>query len=98
MLCEIQVDNIVGNVYDIKDKLKALKCKWSSAGKCWTITKETDVVGVSEALQELNEKQKQKLVECWQKACNVNNIKFVKKNEPDYDKVYKTFKDLLHKK
>ena len=98
MLCEIVVDQIVGNVYEIKDKLKELKCKWNSKTKSWDLTKETDLVGVGTALEELNKKNKIKIVDTWAVALKFHDIKFVKKNEPDYDKVYETFRKLLSKK
>ena len=98
MLCEILCDKIVGNVYDIKDKLKELKCSWSSKDKSWYLTKESDLVGVGEALEELNKKQKQKIVDTWAVSCKFHDVKFVRKNEGDYDKVYSTFRALLSKK
>lgn len=32
--------NITGNTYPVKDKLKAIGCRWNSAAKCWTATGE----------------------------------------------------------
>ena len=95
MLCKINGDVIQGNVYEIKDKLKALKCVWKSDAKHWEITKQTDLVGVGQALEDLNNQHKDKITNAWREACALNNIKFCKKNDEDYDKVYKSFRELL---
>ena len=98
MLCEILDDKIVGNVYEIKDTLKNLGCRWSSKDKCWYVEKQSDLVGVGEALEKLNAKNKQKIVDTWAVALKVHDCRFVKKNEPDYEKVYATFRAQLSKK
>ncbi len=95
MLCKINCNVVEGNVYEIKDKLKALQCVWNPESKCWEINEKTDVVGVSAALENLNKKQQDKTTEIWREACAINKIKFCKKNDENYEKVLETFRELL---
>jgi hypothetical protein len=49
-------DEIEGNAFSIKNQLKELKCLWNPARKKWTLTKVTDLVKVSEIINEFNAK------------------------------------------
>ena len=52
---KIDVDDIVGYTYGIREKLKEHGCKWSQKKRVWTITKETNLDEVSRAINEYNE-------------------------------------------
>ena len=60
MLSEISIcqDEINGNVYPIRTQLKDVKCLWNPKNKKWTITKITDMVLLSDIINEYNEKEK----------------------------------------
>ncbi len=50
----IDVDDIVGYTYVIKDTLKEHGCRWSPKRKLWTITKETNLDEISRVINEYN--------------------------------------------
>ena len=95
MLCKINGEVIEGNVYEIKATLKGLGCVWNSECKRWETSEYTDVQGVLQALEDLNNKQKEKMTEIWREACAINKIKYCAKNDANYDKVRETFRELL---
>ena len=95
MLCKINGNVIEGNVYEIKATLKGLGCVWNSEEKRWETSEYTQLDEVRQALEDLNNQQKDKMTEIWREACAINKIRYCKKNDANYDKVHKTFRELL---
>lgn len=97
MVFKINENNgVTGNTYQIKDDLKSkFNCIWSSEFKLWVVPQENRD-DLEEYLDELNEKEQEKINKLWSHALYINDLKFVSKSDTkNYNKVKETFTKLL---
>ena len=66
--CAIVCDQIKGYCYPIKDDIKKCGCVYDAKYKTWNITKETDLVKLSEIINEFNDYNNE-LIQCALNGC-----------------------------
>lgn len=77
------------NSYELKDEIKLNGGIFNNETKTWFVPRKR-----LQYLKQLSEEITKNKIELWKKACDINNIKFVKKDYPEYASVLETFKEL----
>ena len=87
------MSELVGYTWKYKEILKNFG-SYNKETKVWLIQDEK-LEDMFEEIDEFKEEQDNKAKDVWKKACNIHKVEFCKKGTPVYDKVKKTFIDLI---